>query len=79
MRRVSCRRTLKQKMNLPKLIAELQAERDRIDEAILALERLSVANAKRRGRPARWSLPLTGSTEDRETTTRPADSDLIPS
>ena len=66
-------------MNLPKLIAELQAERDRIDQAILALERLSVANSKRRGRPTRWSLPLTGSTEDREATTRPADSDLIPS
>jgi len=42
-------------MNLPKMIAELQAERDRLDEAILALERLSVSNARRRGRPPRWS------------------------
>ena len=34
------------------MIAELEAERDRLDEAILALERLSTANlAKRRGRP----------------------------
>lgn len=38
-------------MNLPKMIADLQAERDRLDEAILALERLSTSNAKRRGRP----------------------------
>ncbi|HEX4170667.1 MAG TPA: hypothetical protein VHZ55_34835, partial [Bryobacteraceae bacterium] len=37
-----------------KMIAELQAERDRLDEAILALERLSTSNAKRRGRPPRW-------------------------
>jgi hypothetical protein len=41
-------------MNLSKMIAELQAERDRLDEAILALERLSVSNSKRRGRPPRW-------------------------
>ncbi len=41
-------------MNLQKMISELEAERDRLDEAILALERLSTSNAKRRGRPPRW-------------------------
>jgi hypothetical protein len=48
-------------MNLPKMIAELRAERDRLDQAILALERLSISNAKRRGRPtAAWKLPTDG-------------------
>ncbi len=42
-------------MNLQKMIAELQAEKARLDDAILALERLSSAGAKRRrGRPPRW-------------------------
>jgi hypothetical protein len=35
------------------MIAELQTEKERLDEAILALERLSTANTRRRGRPSR--------------------------
>jgi hypothetical protein len=42
-------------MDLLKMIAELQTEKQRLDEAILALERLSSANSRRRGRPPRWS------------------------
>lgn len=41
-------------MNLRKMIVELEEERDRLDEAILALERLSRSIAKRRGRSPRW-------------------------
>ena len=41
-------------MNLSKMIAELTAERNRLDEAIMALERLSVGQARRRGRPPAW-------------------------
>ena len=42
-------------MDLLKMIAELQAERDRLDEAIQALERLSASGKlPRRGRPPRW-------------------------
>jgi hypothetical protein len=40
-------------MDLLKMIAELQTEKERLDEAILALERLSTANNRRRGRPSR--------------------------
>jgi hypothetical protein len=40
-------------MDLLKMIAELQTEKERLDEAILALERLSTSNARRRGRPSR--------------------------
>lgn len=36
------------------MIAELQAERQRIDEAIQALERLSAGKVRRRGRPPGW-------------------------
>jgi hypothetical protein len=43
-------------MDLNRMIAELQAERDRLDEAILALERLSANKGKRRGRPPKWLL-----------------------
>lgn len=41
-------------MDLQKMIAELQAERDRLDEAIQALERLSSSQTRRRGRPPAW-------------------------
>jgi hypothetical protein len=41
-------------MDLLKMIAELQAERQRIDEAIQALERLSAGKMRRRGRPPSW-------------------------
>lgn len=41
-------------MDLSKMIAELQAERHRIDEAIEALERLSAGKPRRRGRPPNW-------------------------
>jgi hypothetical protein len=43
-----------QLMNLRKMIVELQAEKIRLDEAIVALERLSHSISKRRGRPSRW-------------------------
>jgi len=41
-------------MDLHKMIVELQAERQRLDEAIQALERLSAGKVRRRGRPPRW-------------------------
>jgi hypothetical protein len=43
-----------QSMDLLKMIAELEAERNRLDHAIVALERLSAGKARRRGRPPRW-------------------------
>ena len=41
-------------MDLQKMIAELEAERNRLDQAIDALERLSTTNGPRRGRPPAW-------------------------
>ena len=47
-------------MDLHRMIAELRDERQRIDEAIAALERLSAGKSRRRGRPPGW---LTGEIE----------------
>jgi len=45
-------------MDLEKIIAELRAERNRIDEAILAIERISRGSAKRRGRRPKWLVDV---------------------
>ncbi|HEY3936031.1 MAG TPA: hypothetical protein VGL97_01270 [Bryobacteraceae bacterium] len=41
-------------MDLHKMITELQAEKERLDEAIQALEKLTAGKIRRRGRPPRW-------------------------
>lgn len=42
-------------MNATKMLQELRDERDRIDEAIAAIQRLALTNGqKRRGRPPKW-------------------------
>jgi hypothetical protein len=45
-------------MNLEKILAELWDEKRRIDDAISALERISAATPKRRGRPPTWLKKL---------------------
>jgi hypothetical protein len=41
-------------MNITKMIAELRAEHENIVEAITVIERLSLGQGKRRGRPPAW-------------------------
>jgi hypothetical protein len=41
-------------MDLTKPIAELRRQRDKLDEAIHALERLAQSHGSRRGRPPKW-------------------------
>lgn len=55
------------------MINDLQAEKQRLDEAIQALERLSAGNKlRRRGRPPRWlkdalsSIPSSKAEKDHE-------------
>jgi hypothetical protein len=43
-------------MDLPKMIAELRAERAGIEDALVVLERLARSHGKRRGRPPNWML-----------------------
>ncbi len=42
-------------MDVNKILAELREERDRLGEAILALQRVG-GSGKRRGRPPKWML-----------------------
>lgn len=41
-------------MDVTRILAELRAEREQIEEAILSLERLARGRGKRRGRPPAW-------------------------
>jgi hypothetical protein len=41
-------------MDVNNILAELRQERERIEEAILSLERLAIGRGKRRGRPPAW-------------------------
>ena len=41
-------------MDVLKILSDLRSERQRVQEAILAIERLAAGSAKRRGRPPKW-------------------------
>ena len=41
-------------MDVTKILAELKAEREQIEEAIVSLERLARGRGKKRGRPPSW-------------------------
>lgn len=41
-------------MDLSEMLAELRAERQQIEQAIIILERLARGRGKRRGRPPLW-------------------------
>ena len=41
-------------MDVTKILADLKAEREQIDNAIATLERLARGQVKRRGRPPAW-------------------------
>jgi hypothetical protein len=53
-------------MDVTKILAELKAEREQIEEAIISLERLARGRGKRRGRPPSWLSP-----SDEETVAAP--------
>ena len=46
-------------MNINKILKELRSEREEIDRAVIALERVG---GKRRGRPPKWMKALEGHT-----------------
>jgi hypothetical protein len=41
-------------MDINKMLEELRAERENIEQAILVLERIGRGQGKRRGRPPKW-------------------------
>ena len=46
-------------MDITKILAELNAEREQIEEAILSLERLARGRGRGRGRPPSWMSEMT--------------------
>lgn len=45
-------------MDVNKMLAELRQEREKIEQAILTLERLALGQGRRRGRPPAWMSNL---------------------
>lgn len=43
-------------MDVSKILIELRQQRERLEEAILSLERLERGSGKRRGRPPAWMV-----------------------
>ena len=41
-------------VDINKMLAELRAERENIEQAIIVLERIGLGQGKRRGRPPKW-------------------------
>jgi hypothetical protein len=41
-------------MNIMKMLGELRAEREQVEQAILVLERIALGRGRRRGRPPAW-------------------------
>ena len=48
------------RMEITKMIAELHAEREGINQAIEVMERLAMGRGKRRGRPPAWMSAIKG-------------------
>ena len=46
-------------MDVSKILTELKAERQQIEEAIVSLERLALGRGRRRGRPPTWMSEVT--------------------
>ena len=55
-------------MDIVGMLAELSAERDRLVEAILVLERIAIGGQKRRGRPPKWMATAAPENEDEQAT-----------
>jgi hypothetical protein len=51
-------------MDITKMLDELRAERDGVDQAIMVLERLAVGHGKRRGRPPAWMSDMKTAASD---------------
>ena len=56
------RRAIMEPMDISKMLDELKAEREAVEQAILVLERIASGRGKRRGRPPKWmtgAIPAT--------------------
>jgi hypothetical protein len=56
-------------MDILKMLTELRAEREHIEQAILVMERLAAGSrGKRRGRPPKWMSAVTSATTEEAAT-----------
>ena len=55
-------------MDIVSMLAELRAERERLMEAILVLERIASGGQRRRGRPPKWMATAAPTREDGQAT-----------
>jgi hypothetical protein len=46
-------------MDVSKILAELKAEREQIEQAIMSLEQLAHGRGRKRGRPPAWMAEVT--------------------
>jgi len=53
------------------MIAELRAERERVEQAILMLERIAAGSGPRRGRPPAWMTRLKTRGRPKESKNKP--------
>jgi hypothetical protein len=58
--RAPCELRYPSKMDINKMLSDLRMEREQISEAIMVMERLSLGQGKRRGRPPKWMTELKG-------------------
>jgi hypothetical protein len=52
-------------MDTSKMLSDLREEQERIEEAIIVLERLAMGSKKRRGRPPAWMQAANSKTKTR--------------
>lgn len=58
-------------MDIHRILTELRSEKERLEEAILTIERLAAGSlGKRRGRPSKWLANAKAGTTPSLTTTR---------
>ena len=60
------------RMDIPKMLAELKSELEGVEQAILVLERIAVGRGRRRGRPPKWMTGVSPSPTKDKTFTRSA-------
>ena len=58
-------------MDIKKILEQLHQEREQLREAIMAIERLALGGAKRRGRPPAWMALAKSSHPDAKRRGRP--------
>jgi hypothetical protein len=62
-------------MNITRILAEMRLEREQLEEAIVALERLVAGGARRRGRPPAWMARRKDETTEKPRRGRPPGSE----